>query len=101
MVARLAKVTGATVIPVHVIYCENNHKYRVNLLPPLIVNKLNNKQDEAIQLNQTVEDIIRLSPEQYMWFLRIFKTHPNGQEGFYSKSVLKFNPSSTTKKQEE
>ncbi|WP_239480666.1 lauroyl-Kdo(2)-lipid IV(A) myristoyltransferase [Parashewanella hymeniacidonis] len=86
VLARLAKATDATVIPINLTYCKLTNKFNVNLQTPLHFEPLITKEEEATALNKTVEDLIKLSPEQYMWFLRIFKTRPNGIKGFYSKN---------------
>ncbi|MGA2655001.1 MAG: lipid A biosynthesis acyltransferase, partial [Gammaproteobacteria bacterium] len=38
---------------------------------------------DAIQINQILEQMIRLHPEQYLWQHRRFKTRPEGQASVY------------------
>ncbi len=87
VVARLARASNATVIPVSLGYCDQSHQYKLNLFAPLELSDMTCKEDEAQVLNQVIEKIIRASPEQYMWFLRILKTRPDGKKGFYKREV--------------
>ena len=41
------------------------------------------KENEAIALNKAVEQVILAYPEQYMWFLKVLKTRPEGEESIY------------------
>ncbi|WOG25979.1 LpxL/LpxP family Kdo(2)-lipid IV(A) lauroyl/palmitoleoyl acyltransferase [Endozoicomonas sp. 8E] len=41
---------------------------------------------DAIRVNQFVEEQVKKKPDQYMWLHRRFKTRPEGEVGFYRKS---------------
>lgn len=60
--------------------------YELIILPD-ISEELAGREKEfvATRMNQTIEEAIRLAPEQYMWLHRRFKTRPPGRESFYSK----------------
>jgi len=39
--------------------------------------------DDARRMNEAIEDMVRLAPEQYFWVHRRFKTRPEGEPDFY------------------
>jgi KDO2-lipid IV(A) lauroyltransferase len=39
------------------------------------------------RLNQRIEDIVRLKPEQYLWQYKRYNTRPEGEEKLYRKTV--------------
>lgn len=81
--SRLAKITGASVIPfAH--YRENGGAtYRIEMLPPLEDFPGASFEADAIRVNELTERAIRKYPEQYWWFHRRFKTRPEGEASFY------------------
>jgi len=86
--ARLARRTGAAVVPVHSYWDEPLGKYRLRYEPAL---KLTQSADEEADVrahtelfNQTLEGFIRRFPEQWFWVHRRWKNRPPGEEPIYS-----------------
>lgn len=71
--SRLAKMTGAPVIP---FFSERNDatgKYLLRVLPPLENFPSDDPLLDAERINQTIEAQVRRAPEQYLWTHRRFK----------------------------
>ncbi len=75
--ARLAKVTGAAVVPYHVVRRENGDGYDVQFEPPLEEFPSDNIVADTQRVNDIVERWVRQCPEQYLWVHRRFRTQPN------------------------
>ncbi len=78
MVGRLAKISNAAVFPVMTYYSEKSKRYLTKIFPALTDFPDGDKLKDTERLNQSLEQMIRLSPEEYMWTLRIFLTRPDG-----------------------
>lgn len=82
---RIAKLTGAPVIPFYGARLENNKGYVIRLSPALEDFPSDNDLDDATKINQAIEHQVRQSPEQYLWAHRRFKTRPEGEKDVYAK----------------
>lgn len=80
--ARLAKMSGAAVIPFTPIRDENGH-YTLTLGAPLTDFPVGNDIVDIQRINNVIEKGIRQSPEQYLWAHRRFKTQPEGKGLLY------------------
>jgi len=80
--SRLAKMTGATIIPFFAYRKEDGSGYHLNLLQPLKIDG-NHIQKETDQLNQLIEIAVRNNPEQYLWIHRRFKSRPDNKPSYY------------------
>lgn len=80
--ARLAKMSGAAVIPFSPRRDENGH-YTLSLGAPLTDFPLGDDVVDAQRINDILEQEIRQSPEQYLWAHRRFKTQPEGKGLLY------------------
>lgn len=89
VVGRLASAGNAEILPVQVGYCEQRHQFQVTVLEPMDTTHMASKQAEALALNEVVEQVIQAFPEQYMWFLKILRTRPEGEPSIYPKRVRK------------
>lgn len=78
MVGRLAKIGNARVLPAMTYYCQTRHRYVTRVFPALEDFPVGDNHKDTARLNQSLEQMIRLSPEEYMWTLRIFLTRPDG-----------------------
>jgi KDO2-lipid IV(A) lauroyltransferase len=80
--SRLAKVTGAPVVPFFTRRLSAERGYCLHILP-----KLNNfpgdVTSDAERINALIEAEIRKAPEQYLWIHRRFKTRPKDLPAFY------------------
>jgi lauroyl-KDO2-lipid IV(A) myristoyltransferase len=83
LLGRLARSCKANVLPCISCYDVKQAKYHVYVLP-----KLENfpQQDDSLDtlaMNQAIEELVKLCPEQYFWTLRLFKTRPEGAARLY------------------
>lgn len=83
--ARIAAATGAGVIPVIATYLPGYRGWRVRFYPrwqqypgPDIV-------AATARMNQFIEDQVRLTPAQYLWTHKRFKTRPPGVPDLYHR----------------
>ena len=83
MVGRLAKISNATVLPVMTYYDEKKQRYLTKIFPPLSSFPIGDKLKDTTRLNHSLEQMIRLAPEEYMWTLRIFLTRPDGNRIYH------------------
>ena len=70
--AKIKKLTNATVVPCYTHYDFKQHKYMVNCLPTMEFDDIDNVEKTTLQMNQQFETLINISPEQYMWTMRLF-----------------------------
>lgn len=86
-VARLAKVTGAVVMPVITWLDVGSARYTVDIGAPLENFPSGDAMADASAVNAALEERVRLAPAQYMWTLRWFKTRPDGAPSPYDHLV--------------
>ncbi len=82
-VTDIARLSGATLIPMRYARRDDATGYEIHFLPPLNDFPLHNKLHAATRLNETLENMIRKKPEQYVWQYKRFKTRPKGEKRFY------------------
>ncbi len=80
---RLAKMTGAAIVPYSSCRLPNNQGYKVEFLPALEDFPSGDMFEDVSRLNQIIETTIRQAPEQYLWVHRRFKDRPEGEARFY------------------
>lgn len=83
MTARLAKVSGAPVLP---LYCERlpgTQGYLMRIGPDLAPFPTGDDVQDATMINAAIEQQVRRVPEQYLWGHRRFKTRPRGDKQLY------------------
>jgi Kdo2-lipid IVA lauroyltransferase/acyltransferase len=81
--SRLAKLTGAVVIPAHAKQLPWGKGYELIFLPPLENFPTDDELADTTRMNQIIEVAVRERPEQYFWSHRRFKTRPEGEPAFY------------------
>ena len=70
--SRLAKMTGAVVLPYFPERLPNG-RYRMVILPPLSNFPCDDAQADALRFHQLIEAHVRKVPAQYLWIHRRFK----------------------------
>jgi len=80
---RLAKLTGAQIIPVVTTQLPGGRGYRVRFYPPWDNYPSGDLDADVARMNTFIEDRIREIPEQYLWLHRRFKTRPIGEPSLY------------------
>ncbi|SEQ37604.1 lauroyl-KDO2-lipid IV(A) myristoyltransferase [Ectothiorhodospira magna] len=80
---RLARITGATVIPTIGFYRRDQDRYELVMAPPLEDFPTGDDAVDAARMNAALEALIRRDPAQYLWTLRFFKTRPQGEPRVY------------------
>lgn len=82
---RIAKLTGAPVIPFYGARLDDQSSYVIRLSPALESFPIGDDLHDATIINQAIEKQIKQSPEQYLWAHRRFKTRPEGEKDVYTK----------------
>lgn len=83
LTAKLARMTGAPVVPMMFHRNPDNATYTIESLPALEGFPSGDEVADATQVNQLIEQAIRKHPEQYLWLHRRFKTRPEGEARVY------------------
>jgi KDO2-lipid IV(A) lauroyltransferase len=80
---RLAKLTGAQVVPVITRPLPWGRGYAVHFYPPWENYPGEDMEADVARMNAFIEDRIREMPAQYLWLHRRFKTRPVGEASLY------------------
>ena len=81
--SRIAKTSGAQVIPVFAQRLPDEAGYRITLQAPLEDFPGEDDVSDAARIMRLIEGHVRLIPEQYLWVHRRFKTRPPGEKSAY------------------
>ena len=81
--AKMAEMTGASVVPFYPQRLENGQGYKLVILPALENFPSGDQVEDATKVNQAIEEMVRKNPEQYAWIHKRFKTQPEGQPSIY------------------
>jgi KDO2-lipid IV(A) lauroyltransferase len=82
-ISRLARVSGAAVVPFFQTRLPGNRGYRITLYPALEHFPGASLDQDLLRINKLIEERVREQPEQYLWVHRRFKTRPPGVPGVY------------------
>jgi KDO2-lipid IV(A) lauroyltransferase len=80
--SRYARMSNAAVVPYFPIRDENGC-YQIKILPALENFPSESLEEDAIRINQLIEEYVRKAPDQYFWVHRRFKTRPEGEASLY------------------
>jgi len=78
---RLARLSGASLIPLACLLDPETGRYRLVIEPPLVMDE--EEGVLAARVNQAMERLIRRDPAQYLWGFRWFRTPPPGEPDRY------------------
>jgi KDO2-lipid IV(A) lauroyltransferase len=81
--SKLAKITGAAVLPFEIRRLPDARGYALTIQPPLEDFPGENETADATRFNALLEAQVRRNPEQYLWIHRRFKKRPEGEEKLY------------------
>ncbi len=81
--ARLAKISGALVVPFFPQRLDNGRGYRLTIHPALDNFPTDDEVRDAARINTVIGQHVRRVPEQYLWLHRRFKTRPRGEASPY------------------
>lgn len=81
--ARLARMTGAPILPFTNIRRADGKGYRLILGPVLEDFPSGDAEQDTARINAVIEEQIKLAPEQYLWVHRRFKNRPPGEPRVY------------------
>ena len=85
-ISRLARISGAVVLPYACRRLENAH-YEATFGAPLADFPSTDPARDTLRLVTTIEDFVRACPEQYLWIHRRFKGRPPPYPDPYTESV--------------
>ncbi len=73
----------ATALPAFAWYDVATKKFRVQIAPALKNYPRSDAEKDAKKLNQSLEQLIKQHPEQYMWTMKWFRTRPKNEPALY------------------
>jgi KDO2-lipid IV(A) lauroyltransferase len=86
--ARLARRTGAAVVPAHSFWDPSLGKYVLHYEPALELAKSDDEEADIVAhtalFNQTLEGFVRRFPDQWFWVHRRWKNRPEGEAPVYA-----------------
>lgn len=82
---RIARITGAAVLPFLVLRLPDGNGYLLRFGPPLDDFPGADPVADATRLNRIVEQQIRMAPEQYRWIHRRFRAYEPDYPDYYAR----------------
>jgi len=80
---KLAKMTGAAVVPFTQRRLDSDDSYELTLYPQLENFPSGSEMDDATQINQFLEEYLKKYPVDYMWLHQRFRNRPEGEKAIY------------------
>jgi len=85
--ARLARHTGAPVVPAYAYWDDSLRKYKVCAEPALALERTDDEEADireyTARFNKVIEAFVRRFPDQWLWAHRRWKNRPPGEEPIY------------------
>lgn len=88
-VPKLVALGKAKVVFVHAYRKSDLSGYEISFSAPLDNYPSDNELHDVERVNNEMEKLIRLYPEQYLWQYRRFRTRPPGEADFYPKKKVR------------
>src|SRR5947208_13890808 len=89
-IARLARRTGAAVVPGYAVWDEPPGRYRLRFEPPVELTRTGDEESDILANTQkfakVLEEVIRKYPDQWVWIHGRWNTPPNGEPPVYDFS---------------
>jgi KDO2-lipid IV(A) lauroyltransferase len=82
--ARIARVTGARVLPCVTRMLPDGVGYVVSIEAPWSDYPTGDAEADTLRMNAYIERKVLEAPEQYYWMHKRFKTRPEGEARFYA-----------------
>ncbi|MGC2400152.1 MAG: lysophospholipid acyltransferase family protein [Acidobacteriaceae bacterium] len=86
--ARVARKTGAEVLPGFLLWEESTRQYVLRFGAPLVLPSSDDLEADALAhtalFTKVIEDYIRQYPDQWLWVHRRWKTRPQGEASLYT-----------------
>lgn len=83
--SRLARMSGAIVVPYFPKRLDDCCKYELTIHPALENFPSGDELEDTTRINDLITEHVRKAPEQYLWVHRRFKTRPPGEPDVYTK----------------
>jgi KDO2-lipid IV(A) lauroyltransferase len=78
--AKIAKMTGAAVVPFYPVRLDKGKGYKLVVLPALEDFPSGDIEADSARVNRTIERMVYDCPEQYLWSHKRFKTQADGAD---------------------
>ena len=82
--AKIARMTGAPVIPFYAVRLDHGKGYKLVVLPALENFPSDDIEADSARVNKTIEDMVYDCPEQYLWSHKRFKTQADRRTNIYA-----------------
>jgi KDO2-lipid IV(A) lauroyltransferase len=82
--AKIAKMTGAAVVPFYPVRLDKGKGYKLIVLPALENFPSDDIEADSARVNKTIEDMVYACPEQYLWSHKRFKTQADRSTNIYA-----------------
>lgn len=82
--AKLAKMTGAAVVPFYPVRLEKGRGYKLIVMPALQDFPSGDIEADSARVNRTIEAMVYDQPEQYLWSHKRFKTQADRITNIYA-----------------
>ena len=90
-IARLARRTGAAVVPAYGYWDPSLGKYRLHYEPEIKLDVTDDEQADiqryTARFNQTIENYVRRFPDQWLWVHRRWRNRPPGEKPIYPDEI--------------